>query len=190
MTITNIKYPVVDKGITMVEIPNHMAVFITLGGCKQGCKGCHSSYLADDIHRDLWTSMKDIIAYAAMQQKRGANAVVIMGGTNNQGVYPSGLIALIKELSTLGMPVGLYSGLKDTANIHKALGKVAELQYLKTGEYKEALGGLDKETTNQKFFSRNPLKRDWKDMTYIFQLPPVEKKGQEEVRGDNWCPND
>lgn len=164
------KLPVVNKGITFSEIPNKVSVFLEMGGCRQKCKGCHSAeWLCTHINQDFWTDLEDLKAYVTKEKNNGAQAVVIMGGTNNTGVTLPMIIETIKELSKI-LPVGLYSGLPVNARAHKILAKVLELKYLKVGNYIEQRGPLDNPKTNQKFFARGVLLPNWHDMTYIFQI--------------------
>lgn len=162
-----IKLPVVDKGITLTEIPDHLTVFFEIGGCKCKCKGCHSPHLNTPICKDLYTSIVDMRTYAESQKAKGATAIVLMGGTNNYGVTIEKLIGAIKELSKV-LPVGVYSGLPCGASASFVLKDIEELQWLKIGDYKEDLGGLDSPTTNQKFFARSPL-GFWENKTHLFR---------------------
>ena len=166
-----LKLPVVNKGITFTEIPDHITVFFEIGGCKMKCKGCHSPYLHTSIHKDLYTSIEDMKAYAENQKAKGATAIVLMGGTYNYGVPVENLIGAIKELSKT-LPVGIFSGLHCDSSIHFILKDIEELQWLKIGDYKEALGGLDSPTTNQHFYARSP-RGTWEDCTHLFRKQGV-----------------
>ena len=163
-------YPIINKGVTFTEIPGEISVFFEFGGCKQNCKGCHSAeWNSVPIAKDLYTSLEDIKKFAIRQKEQGATAIVLMGGTNNTGVTNEGLIALIEELSSI-LPVGLYSGLPDRAVIHDYLKKRTRLRWLKTGEWIEDRGGLDKPYTNQLFYERNTLldgTAAWWECSYI-----------------------
>ena len=164
-----LKLPVVNKGITFTEIPDHITVFFEIGGCKMKCKGCHSPYLHTCIAHDLYTTIEDMKAYVEDQKAKGANAIVLMGGTWNHGVDTQTLVDIIKELSKI-LPVGIFSGLPCGAAIHhKVLRYIEELQWLKIGDYKEALGGLDSPTTNQRFYTRCSPWGEWEDCTHLFQ---------------------
>ena len=162
-----LKLPVVNKGITFTEIPDHIAVFFEIGGCRVKCKGCHSPYLHTCIHNDLYTSIEDMKAYVENQKAKGANAIVLMGGTYNHGMDMKILINTIRELSKI-LPVGIYSGLPCGVHYHTVLKDIEELQWLKIGDYQEALGGLDSPKTNQKFYARSPY-GIWENCTHLFQ---------------------
>ena len=166
-----LKLPVVNKGITFTEIPDHITVFFEIGGCKMKCKGCHSPYLHTPIHKDLFTPIEEMKAYAESLKAKGANAIVLMGGTYNCGVPIEKLVGAIKALSTI-LPVGIFSGLPCGAFAHMVLKDIEELQWLKIGDYKEALGGLDSPNTNQKFYARSPL-GTWENHTHLFRKQGV-----------------
>lgn len=39
--------------VTFAEVPDEITLCINITGCKNGCKNCHSSYLAQDIGKPL-----------------------------------------------------------------------------------------------------------------------------------------
>jgi len=59
---------------------------------------------------------------------------------------------LINELAEIA-PVCLYSG-SDDAESDKELALETDLTWLKTGSYKEELGGLPNSATNQRFYKK------------------------------------
>ena len=160
------QFPIINKGITLNEIPNRIAVFFEIGGCRQKCRGCHSPHLAD-LPEDFM-SLDEIIEYTKKQKDNGATAVVLLGGTNNRKTTYEMMVALIKNLSTI-LPVGLYSGRPVNSSIHTSYAKLLELTWFKVGDYKARCGGLDDPHTNQRFYVRTPLLKRWVDCTYIFQ---------------------
>lgn len=160
------KLPLVDVQVSMNEIPDKIAITLSLGNCRNHCKGCHSQWLSERIHRDLWIPMECVLTRCKQLIRMGADAIVLMGGTNN-GLSVDELLSVIEQLSTLGVPVGLYSGLPNKAGFHKALKEKSDLTYLKVGEYNAKLGGLDEKTTNQRFY-KNVGKGEWLDMTHLF----------------------
>ena len=46
-----IKYT--DTAVTLREIPDEITLCINISNCPCHCKGCHSSYLAEDIGKPL-----------------------------------------------------------------------------------------------------------------------------------------
>lgn len=143
-----LKYPVVNTDITFNELPDKMAYALELGACRQHCVGCHSPELQEE---DVsLTSLLDILEEAQDAIDAGANAIVVMGGTNNKHITDESLIALLRDLSDIA-PTGLYSG-SDDEDHDKMLAAEGHCTWLKTGPYVEALGGLESPRTNQRFY--------------------------------------
>lgn len=143
-----LKYPVVNTDITFNELPDKMAYAIELGACKQHCVGCHSPELQEE---DVsLTSLLDILEEAQDAIDAGANAIVVMGGTNNKHITDESLIALLRDLSDIA-PTGLYSGSDDEEH-DKMIAVEGHCTWLKTGPYVDALGGLESTRTNQRFY--------------------------------------
>ena len=91
----------------------------------------------------------EFLAYDAIN--KGANAIVLMGGTTNGIPYPH-LVRLIDKLSQIA-PVCLYSG-SDDYKQDMFIAITTQLTWLKTGSYQEELGGLSSKTSNQKFYRK------------------------------------
>lgn len=159
-----LKLPVVNKGVTLSEIPGEIAVFFELGNCKRKCKGCHSPMLQIPLKKVHWTDIEEMVHYANLEKSRGATAIVLMGGTTN-GVDPYDLQEVIERLSVI-LPVGIYSGAASSSIIHEFLKSQTKLTWLKTGEYREGLGGLNSINTNQRLYKRTA--DWWEDITGIF----------------------
>ena len=141
--------PVVSTGITMNEVPDKVAFFIELGSCTQKCKGCHSKELWEDVKTP--TPLDDILAEAEQAIDKGANAIVLMGGTCNKMSTPD-LLKLLDGLSEIS-PTCLYSGLDDEET-NTYIAEHSGITWIKTGSYKEELGGLSSPTTNQRFYRK------------------------------------
>lgn len=148
MSTRVLKYPVVNTDITFNELPDKMAYALELGACKQHCVGCHSPELQnEDV--DL-TSLLDILEEAQDAIDAGANAIVVMGGTNNKHITDESLIALLRDLAFIA-PTGLYSG-SDDEDHDKMIAVEGHCTWLKTGPYVDTLGGLESTRTNQRFY--------------------------------------
>lgn len=143
-----LKYPVVNTDITFNELPDKMAYAIELGACKQHCVGCHSPELQEEDAP--LTSLLDILEEAQDAIDAGANAIVVMGGTNNKHITEESLIALLQDLSAIA-PTGLYSGSENEAR-DKIIALEGHCTWLKTGPYVDSLGGLESTRTNQRFY--------------------------------------
>lgn len=143
-----LKYPVVNTDITFNELPDKMAYAIELGACKQHCVGCHSPELQEEDAP--LTSLLDILEEAQDAIDAGANAIVVMGGTNNKHITEESLIALLQDLSDIA-PTGLYSG-SENEERDKMIALEGHCTWLKIGPYVDALGGLESTRTNQRFY--------------------------------------
>ena len=141
--------PVYSTGITLNEVPNHISFYVEFGECKKHCKGCHSPHLWEKVDNPI--SLMDIVYLAREAVNKGANAIVLMGGTTN-GIPIGKLKYLITWLNTLA-PVCLYSG-SDDYEKDLALLMHSDLTWIKTGSYQEGKGGLTSPTTNQKFIRK------------------------------------
>lgn len=173
----SILVPLVSSGITMNEIPGRIAVYFELGNCTQGCPGCHSPHLAVQQCLAI-TPIEELEDIAETQATKGANAIVLMGGTTN-GISKRDLITLLRRLSCI-LPVCLYSGSDDEED-DKDIARAAGISWLKTGSYQEERGGLDNPRTNQHFYEVEEcicmdksdtflcVRTHFHDKTYLFQ---------------------
>lgn len=132
----------VDTEVVFRELPNEITLAINISNCPCNCPGCHSSYLAKDIGTPLTIeSLENLI-----KNNNGISAICFMGGDSNPEEV-SELAKYIKK-SNYNLSIGWYSGRQELSN------KI-DLRYfnfIKLGPYIESLGGLDKETTNQKLY--------------------------------------
>lgn len=158
----SILIPVVDTGITLNEVPGHIAFYVEIGECTQRCPGCHSPHLWKYVQHK--TSFEDLIRKILDAKEEGADAVVLMGGTTN-GLTEGTLKAIIQIISCV-LPVALYSGSDNIGEDMKYLTQT-DLTWLKTGSYKESKGGLRNPETNQRFFVKQNNKI--KEITEVFQ---------------------
>ena len=145
----SILIPVYSTGVTMNEVPDHLAFYIEMGNCKKKCKGCHSPHLWNTVDNPMSIEELEFLAYDAIN--KGANAIVLMGGTTNDIPYPH-LVRLIDKLSKIA-PVCLYSG-SDDYKQDMLIAITTQLTWLKIGSYQEELGGLSSKTSNQKFYRK------------------------------------
>lgn len=144
------KLPIMNKGITFTEIPDEIAVYFEVGNCECRCKGCHSEYLWGDTGAK-WMDAEDMLAYAERQAV--ADTIVLMGGLHNGVLKEDILYDFVVPFQLEGYKVGIYTGEEEAPNW------CYDLDYLKVGAYKEELGGLDKETTNQRFYIKGVLQK-------------------------------
>lgn len=142
--------PVVDYGITFSEVPDKCAVFLELGDCKRYCEGCHTPELCAPMTDKECLTMEDCVALVESYIDDGANAIVVLGGTDCHSFKLDSLRCLLKTLSEY-VPVCLYSGSDDTkTTLDFAL--ESGCTYVKVGSYQHAYGGLQNPATNQRFY--------------------------------------
>lgn len=142
--------------VTFQEVPDEVALVLSISNCPYHCEGCHSPWLQADIGDEL--TEKDL-DYLLKQYGDGISCVCFMGTGND---YPS-LFSLIADVHKLGFKACVYSGddtLKlidqwaaiDGKNDPEAMSQLPD--YYKYGSYQQKFGGLDRKTTNQKMLKR------------------------------------
>ena len=147
----------VDTKVVFQEVPSEITLAINISGCPCNCRGCHSSYLAEDIGEPLdLQHLTDLI-----DSNKGISCVCIMGGDAN----PSEVDDIAQDIKEYypELKVGWYSGRQE-------LSKEIELKwfdYIKLGPYIPVRGPLDNPHTNQKFYK--VIDNMLKDITYKFR---------------------
>lgn len=122
--------------VSFQEVPDEISLVILIGDCLYKCPGCHSPELQEARGKDLEQDLPALIdAYADV-----ITCVCFMG----DGRDPEVLNRCIAYASDRGFKTCLYTGSDHYHGAH--------LDYLKTGAYVEALGGLDSPITNQCFW--------------------------------------
>lgn len=131
----------VDTAVTFSEIPDEITLCINISNCPCHCKGCHSSYLAEDIGEELNTDS----LHKLISSNRGITCVSLMGGDSDPKEVDH-LISVIKEY--YGLKTAWYSGMPALSkDIH-----IRNFSYIKLGPYIEELGPLNNRTTNQRLY--------------------------------------
>lgn len=131
----------VDTKIVFQEIPDEVTLAINISNCPCQCKGCHSSYLAQDIGTELtFNEVRKLIKHNS-----GISCIAFMGGDSE----PERINALASFVTNhYQLKVAWYSGRQE-------LSKDIELRNfdaIKLGPYIEELGPLSSRTTNQRFY--------------------------------------
>ena len=132
----------VDTKVVFAEIPDEITLAINISGCPCNCKGCHSSYLSEDIGEPLdLQHLTNLI-----DSNKGITCVGLMGGDAN----PSEVDDIAQDIKEYypELKVGWYSGRQE-------LSKDIELDnfnFIKLGPYIEEFGPLNSRTTNQRFY--------------------------------------
>lgn len=129
--------------VTFAEVPDEITLCINITGCKNGCKNCHSSYLAQDIGKPLnKSSLSELIG-----GNKGVSCVSFMGG-DSDAIHLVALASWVKTHTHL--KVAWYSGRQELAGI--AARQLQWFDFIKLGPYKEEFGPLNSRTTNQRFY--------------------------------------
>ena len=128
--------------VTFSEIPDEITLCINITGCKIGCEGCHSPYLAEDIGEPLdLQHLTNLI-----DSNKGITCVCIMGGDAN----PSEVDDIAQDIKEYyhNLKVGWYSGRQELSkDIERS-----NFDVIKLGPYKEEFGPLNSRTTNQRLY--------------------------------------
>lgn len=135
----------VDTKVVFAEIPNEITLAINISGCPCNCKGCHSSYLAEDIGEPLdLQRLTNLI-----DSNKGITCVGLMGGDAN----PSEVDDIAQDIKEYypELKVGWYSGRQE---LSKDI-ELSNFDYIKLGPYIEEFGPLNSKTTNQRFYKVN-----------------------------------
>lgn len=141
--------------VVFEEIPNEITLAINITNCPCHCKGCHSKFLWEDVGTELTVEELDKL----IEKNDGITAVCFMGGDKEPNLV-NDLAFYLKKFKKL--KVGWYSGKNDLSKDVF----LKNFDYIKLGEYKEDFGGLDKETTNQRFYIVED--GEMKDKTFLF----------------------
>lgn len=131
----------VNTDVVFQEIPNETTLAINISNCPCHCKGCHSSYLAEDVGTELTASS----LLELLKKNKGITCVAMMGGDSEpqEVEYFSELVRNIA-----GLRYAWYSGRQELPkNID-----ISKFNYIKLGPYIEELGGLKSPTTNQRLY--------------------------------------
>ena len=145
----------VDAKIVFAEVPDEVTLAINISNCPCQCKGCHSSYLAQDIGTELtFSELRRLIKHNS-----GISCIAFMGGDSE----PKRIDALASFVTNhYQLKVAWYSGRQE-------LSKEIDLQnfdFIKLGPYIEELGPLNSKNTNQRFYKVNG--KELEDITSKF----------------------
>lgn len=166
----------VDTAITLLELPDEVTLCINLSNCPCHCKGCHSSYLAEDIGEILTATRLEKL----IKKNDGITAVCFMGGDNDPKLVnhyarqvrkftttkviksfitdqeiklpkvtiPAGVEVKCTQEVPLDLKIGWYSGRQE---LSKDI-DIKNFNYIKLGPYIEEYGPLDNPNTNQRLY--------------------------------------
>lgn len=152
----------VDTAVTLSEIPDEITLCINISNCPCHCKGCHSTYLAEDIGDFL-----DLGALTRLiDRNEGVTCVSFMGGDSD----PRSVNMLAGVIKTKDLKTAWYSGRQELAEGIN----LRNFDYIKLGPYIEEKGPLNNPNTNQRlykydsFYSNYTIGWGWRDITSKF----------------------
>ena len=156
----------VDTDVTFQEVPGETTLCINISNCPCHCKGCHSSYLAEDIG----TPLDEDSLVELLLNNKGITCIAFMGGDSDPE-YINWLASIMRDMNDsepgnwADVKIAWYSGrqeLSDKINLK-------HFDFIKLGPYSQNGGGLDKPTTNQVFYRVEHPGENLVDETYKFQ---------------------
>ena len=132
----------VDAKVVFAEVPDEVTLAINISNCPCQCKGCHSSYLAQDIGTELtFNEVRKLI-----RKNSGVSCIAIMGGDAEPDKVNTLASFIINHYNSI--KVAWYSGRQELNNNID----LCNFDYIKLGPYKEEFGPLNSRTTNQRFY--------------------------------------
>ena len=132
--------------IVFQEVPDEVTLAINLTNCPYRCHGCHSPYLRQDIG----TPLTQEILESMIVNYRGITCVCFMGLSNLEPDYDE--LKKLREVVSkkYELKTAWYTGQNADEIFAYNLADWKNWDYIKFGPYVEALGGLDKKSSNQK----------------------------------------
>lgn len=128
--------------ISFQELKKEISLVIEITNCPYRCDGCHSPELQQDIGISLTPKTLDnLIIRNSLGKKPLFTCILFMGGEQHKEFKE--LLCYIK--SNYSLKTALFTGANEVCENVMSL-----LDYLKTGQYVESLGGLESPNTNQK----------------------------------------
>jgi anaerobic ribonucleoside-triphosphate reductase activating protein len=133
-----------QENIVFNEVPNEISLCYSISGCQKYCKGCHSP--------ELWEEQKnhsnlspELLEYKIKMYQGMITAVCFLGGDWRK----NDLINVLKISKNSYLKTCLYSNRNTLEEVEPELLEL--LDFIKIGEYKQELGGINSLSTNQKF---------------------------------------
>lgn len=140
--------------IVLQEVPDEISLAISISGCKNQCKDCHSSFTWQDNYGEVLSNEKLI---SLLSKNENITCVLFYGGEwNEKRLLELFDIVLIKNLK-----ICLYTGLEFDKISDRIKDKI---HYLKVGSYIKERGGLSSSDTNQRMYNM----KEKKDITEMF----------------------
>ena len=134
-----------DNQITTQDVLDEISLAISVSGCPLHCKGCHSSFTWDPKFGEELTNDK---LEQLIKKNKYISCVLFYGGEWQM----NRLMELIGIVKNNGLKVCLYTGLMLEEVVKTKMELLSALDYIKVGRWIEEKGGLNKKTTNQRFY--------------------------------------
>lgn len=133
--------------IVCQEIPDEITLAVNISCCPNRCPGCHSPWLWEDAG-ELMTD--EMLCSLIDRYSVAITCFCFMGGD----AQPSEVERLSKKIKQQypHLKTAWYSGREELPDGFD----VTVMDYIKTGQYIEALGGLKSPDTNQRLFRVKP----------------------------------
>jgi anaerobic ribonucleoside-triphosphate reductase activating protein len=143
-----------EASVVFQEVPGEVSLTFSITGCARSCFNCHSPHLQDQFNGEV-LSVGKLMKY--LDDNKGYITNVIFFG----GEWDSTNLCFLLDLAKASnLKTTLFTAEKSVPSQIQR-----RLDYLKTGEYIDKLGGLSSPTTNQKMVN---LKMG-EDITYKYQ---------------------
>lgn len=134
----------VNHDIVFQEFPDEVTLAVNLSGCPNGCPGCHSAYLQQNVGEELTEGR---LLSLAGEYSGEITCIGLMGGDGDpQGVMD--LLAAVRRELGGAVKTGWYSGRQQLPKGFRP----ECFDYVKLGPYRAELGPLKERTTNQRFY--------------------------------------
>lgn len=164
----------VGYDIVFREIPDETTLAINISNCPCHCKGCHSSYLAEDIG----TPLDEDSLVELLLNNKGITCIAFMGGDSDPE-YINWLASIMRDMNDsepgnwADVKIAWYSGRQE-------LSKDVNLEnfdYIKLGPYMEEFGPLNNPNTNQRLYKVIVEDGEYKltNITYKFWINSYEQ---------------
>lgn len=145
--------------VVFEEVPNEITLAINITNCPCKCKDCHSKFLWDDVGIELTENEINNM----IKRNDGITCVCFMGGDSNPQIINK-FAEYVRH--NFNLKTAWYSGRDElTPNI-----KLSNFNFVKIGHFDIKKGGLNRLTTNQKFYKIEKIDDDINmvDITNVF----------------------
>lgn len=130
--------------IVFQEVPDQVSLAFSISGCPNRCPGCHSPFLWEDRGNVL---NEGVLGDLLQRYAEEVTCVCFLGGDAEPRTVER-LCFWIRKYGKGKLKTAWYSGRE---NLPEDM-DISCLDYLKLGPYRKERGGLDKTSTNQRFY--------------------------------------